>query len=194
MLAELRRAVGHSRLRRPTAGMCLRPLHRHGLLPQLRRCEPADLQPQLRGPQRHGRRQGVSGVARKPPWPPPSPGRSPIPAILGLDALHDGSAGPLSHRRQRCAGPCLPGRGSPCWNVLRGPNIKEFPQGKPVGDTITAKLTLKVGRQHHHRPHHARRRQDPPLPLQHPQAVGVLLRRVRQGVRQKRQGSRRDAF
>ena len=29
--------------------------------------------------------------------------------------------------------------------VLRGPNIKEFPQGKPVGDTITAKLTLKVG-------------------------------------------------
>ena len=29
--------------------------------------------------------------------------------------------------------------------VLRGPNIKEFPQGKPVGDAITAKLTLKVG-------------------------------------------------
>ena len=30
-------------------------------------------------------------------------------------------------------------------DVLRGPNIKEFPQGKPVGDAITAKLTLKVG-------------------------------------------------
>ena len=29
--------------------------------------------------------------------------------------------------------------------VLRGPNIKEFPQGKPGGDAITAKLTLKVG-------------------------------------------------
>ena len=45
---------------------------------------------------------------------------------------------------------------APCWppaapedaaelEVLRGPNIKEFPQGKPVGDAITAKLTLKVG-------------------------------------------------
>ena len=29
--------------------------------------------------------------------------------------------------------------------VLRGPNIKSFPQGRPVGDNITAELTLKVG-------------------------------------------------
>ncbi len=29
--------------------------------------------------------------------------------------------------------------------VLRGPNIKEFPQGRPVGDRIDACLTLKVG-------------------------------------------------
>jgi aconitate hydratase len=29
--------------------------------------------------------------------------------------------------------------------VLRGPNIKTFPQGRPVGDTISAALTLKVG-------------------------------------------------
>jgi len=29
--------------------------------------------------------------------------------------------------------------------VLRGPNIKPFPEGKPVGDSIYASLTLKVG-------------------------------------------------
>ena len=29
--------------------------------------------------------------------------------------------------------------------VLRGPNIKEFPAGEPVGDEIRAQLTLKVG-------------------------------------------------
>ncbi len=29
--------------------------------------------------------------------------------------------------------------------VLRGPNIKPFPEGKPVGDSISASLTLKVG-------------------------------------------------
>ena len=29
--------------------------------------------------------------------------------------------------------------------VLRGPNIKAIPEGKPVGDVLTAELTLKVG-------------------------------------------------
>ena len=29
--------------------------------------------------------------------------------------------------------------------VLRGPNIQPFPEGKPVGDSISASLTLKVG-------------------------------------------------
>ena len=29
--------------------------------------------------------------------------------------------------------------------VLRGPNIKEFPKSRPFADTLTAKLTLKVG-------------------------------------------------
>jgi len=29
--------------------------------------------------------------------------------------------------------------------VLRGPNIKEFPESKPVGDTLTTKVVLKVG-------------------------------------------------
>ena len=29
--------------------------------------------------------------------------------------------------------------------ILRGPNIREFPEGEPVGDTLTARLTLKVG-------------------------------------------------
>ena len=30
-------------------------------------------------------------------------------------------------------------------NVVRGPNIKEFPVSKPLGDSISAELTLKVG-------------------------------------------------
>ena len=85
---------------------------------------------------------------------------------------------------------------APCWlpadpggcqaqlEVLRGPNIKpNSRRASLLRDAISRQLTLKVGRQHHHRPHHARRRQDPALPLQHPQAVGVLLRRVRRGVR-----------
>ena len=29
--------------------------------------------------------------------------------------------------------------------VLRGPNIKEFPESKPVGDTLTTNVVLKVG-------------------------------------------------
>ncbi len=29
--------------------------------------------------------------------------------------------------------------------ILRGPNIREFPEGEHVGDTLTARLTLKVG-------------------------------------------------
>ena len=29
--------------------------------------------------------------------------------------------------------------------ILRGPNIREFPEGEPVGDTLAARLTLKVG-------------------------------------------------
>ena len=29
--------------------------------------------------------------------------------------------------------------------VLRGPNIKELPQGRPLGDSISAELTLKLG-------------------------------------------------
>ena len=32
-----------------------------------------------------------------------------------------------------------------CVEVLRGPNIKEMPEGRPVGDTVEASLLLKVG-------------------------------------------------
>ena len=115
------------------------------------------------------------------------------PRDLGLDALHVDLPERFLIDDSAVLAPAAPEDAAQL-EVLRGPNIKEFPQGKPVGDAITAKLTLKVGGQHHHRPHHACRLQDPPLPLQHPQAVGVLLRRVRQGVRPKRQGSRGRPF
>ena len=45
-----------------TARMCLRPVHRHGLLAELRRREPAHVQPQLSRPQRHEGRAGLPRV------------------------------------------------------------------------------------------------------------------------------------
>ena len=95
-----------------------------------------------------------------------------------------GSAGPLSHRRQRCAGPRRPGGGGPAGGAPRSQH-QGIPPGQAGGGHHHRQADPEGGGQHHHRPHHARRLQDPALPLQHPQAVGVLLRRVRQGLRQK---------
>ena len=132
--------------RRAAAGMRLRPLHRHGLLPQLRRREPAHLQPQLRGPQRHRATPRSIWSPRRPPWPPPSPARSPIP--------RDSGAGRSPCARCRTAfssttAPCWPPpprRKRPNVEVLRGPNIKRIPRRASRWRTPSAaKLTLKVG-------------------------------------------------
>ena len=40
--------------------------------------------------------------------------------------------------------PASPGEAAEV-QVLRGPNIKELPQGRPLGDSISAELTLKLG-------------------------------------------------
>jgi len=39
----------------------------------------------------------------------------------------------------------LTGEEAACAEVLRGPNIKEFPKSKPFADTLSAQLVLKVG-------------------------------------------------
>ena len=65
-----RRFSGHDRRGRPHSGVCLRPLHRHGPVPQFCRRIPADLQPELRGAQRNCRRHRCTWSARKPPLPP----------------------------------------------------------------------------------------------------------------------------
>ena len=66
------------------------------------------------------------------------------PRDLGLDALHVDLPERFLIDDSAVLAPASPEEAAHL-DVLRGPNIKEFPQGKPVGDTITAKLTLKVG-------------------------------------------------
>ena len=66
------------------------------------------------------------------------------PRDLGLDALHVEMPDHFLIDDSAVLAPASPEEAAHL-DVLRGPNIKEFPQGKPVGDTITAKLTLKVG-------------------------------------------------
>ena len=51
--------------------------------------------------------------------------------------------------------------------VLRGPNIKEFPTTRALEDTITAKALLKVGDNITTDHHHACRRKNSSLPFQH---------------------------
>ena len=66
------------------------------------------------------------------------------PRDLGLDALHVDLPDRFLIDDSAVLAPASPEEAAHL-DVLRGPNIKEFPQGKPVGDAITAKLTLKVG-------------------------------------------------
>lgn len=66
------------------------------------------------------------------------------PRDLGLDALHVDLPDRFLIDDSAVLAPAAP-EDAAHLDVLRGPNIKEFPHGKPVGDTITAKLTLRVG-------------------------------------------------
>ena len=66
------------------------------------------------------------------------------PRDLGLDALHVDLPDRFLIDDSAVLAPAAPEDAAQL-EVLRGPNIKEFPQGKPVGDAITAKLALKVG-------------------------------------------------
>ena len=66
------------------------------------------------------------------------------PRDLGMEALHVEMPDHFLIDDSAVLAPASPEEAAHL-DVLRGPNIKEFPQGKPVGDTITAKLTLKEG-------------------------------------------------
>ena len=66
------------------------------------------------------------------------------PRDLGLDALYVDLPERFLIAASAVLAPASPEDAAQL-EVLRGPNIKEFPQGKPVGDAITAKLTLKLG-------------------------------------------------
>ena len=88
----------------------------------------------------------------------------------------------LPHRRQRSAGPGQCGQKPTQVEVLRGPNIKTFPQtARPMDDHAAGcRIVLKVGDNittDHIMPAGC---QDPALPLQYPAPVPVLFRCLRQ--------------
>ena len=115
------------------------------------------------------------------------------PRDLGLDALHVEMPDHFLIDDSAVLAPA-PAEEAAKLEVLRGPNIKRIPAGQAGGRYHHSQTDAEGGRQHHHRPHHARRRQNSALPLQYPQAVGVLLRRLRQGLCQERQRGRGNAF
>ena len=87
----------------------------------------------------------------------------------------------LPHRRQRRSAP-RPVRKKPTpWKSCAARTSSNSPRASPMDDQLSAPADAEGGRQHHHRPHHARRCQDPALPLQYPVPVRVLLRRLRRG-------------
>ena len=66
--------------------------------------------------------------------------------------------------------------------ILRGPNIKEFPITTALPESLSVKALLKVGDNittDHIMPAGA---QNPAVPFQHPLSVEFLLRRLRQGI------------
>ena len=78
--------------------------------------------------------------------------------------------------------------------VVRGPNIKPFPLGHDLEETVCGQSAAEDGGQHHHGPHHAQQREAAALPQQHsaperflPDAGGRDLPGTGQG------GKRRDA-
>jgi aconitate hydratase len=66
------------------------------------------------------------------------------PRTLGIEEIHVDMPSAFRIDDSALIPPAAPDEAEKL-EVLRGPNIKSFPQGRPVGDNITAELTLKVG-------------------------------------------------
>ena len=67
--------------------------------------------------------------------------------------------------------------------VLRGPNIKAYPETAPLSDSLERRMFLKGRRQHHNRPHHACRCEDSAATAQtSPKFQSTALRSVDPGV------------
>lgn len=63
--------------------------------------------------------------------------------------------------------------------IVYGPNIKPVPQRRRTARKHRGRSRSQGRRQHHNRPHHARRRKDSPLPLERTVPVELLLQAVR---------------
>ena len=66
------------------------------------------------------------------------------PRTLGLDKIEVSLPERFKIDDSAVLPPASPGEAAEV-QVLRGPNIKELPQGRPLGDSISAELTLKLG-------------------------------------------------
>ncbi len=66
------------------------------------------------------------------------------PRTLGLDKIEVSLPERFKIDDSAVLPPASPGEAAEV-EVLRGPNIKELPQGRPLGDSISAELTLKLG-------------------------------------------------
>ena len=151
--------------------MRLRPLHRHGLLPQFRRREPAHLQPQLPGPQRHRRTRRSTWCPRKRPWPPPSPATITDPHARSASHAGRHAAGAIPASNDSAVLPPAPAdEADGRWRCCAAPTSSPSRKSKPFADSADGEAGAQGGRQHHHRPHHAGRGEDPALSLEHPVA------------------------
>ena len=158
------------------------------LLAEFRRREPAHVQPQLPRPQR-------------------DKGRTGLPRLSGdggrrcAHRLHHRSADPrrnarryaagqLPHRRPRRAA-ARPGGGGGHGGGPARAEHPAFPEEQALQRLARGGARAQGGRQHHDRPHHARRSEDPAVSLEHPEAVGILLHGLRSDLPGARQGRRR---
>ena len=91
-------------------------------------------------------RAGVSGLPRNRRGLRPDAAYITDPTTIGRSALHVTMPEQFLASNDTAVLPPAPrGQRRTDVEVLRGPNIKEFPKSKPLADSLTAKLVLKVG-------------------------------------------------
>ena len=144
-------------------GMGQAPGHGHQL--------PADLPPQLQGPQRHRRRRDLPVLARdgrglgpaRPHHRSPHPREESRRAVAEALRVEAGVVRAAARRWRGRRDP--PGPEHPAVPDVRAARGRSRPRGAPRGR-----------RQHQHRPHHARGQPGAPLPQQHPRHQRLRLR------------------
>ncbi len=179
MLAENGALADHDRRRRPGAGMRLRPLHRHGpVAPSRAGCPCAPSTATLRAAAAPPTPRSTWSAPRRPP-------RRPCTGSITDPTETRGDAGVVEMpdrffvNDNLMVAPAAPEEARRRGDRCAAPTSSPTPRPNPSASTSEDEVAAEGGGQHHHRPHHARRGQGPPLPLQRPQNLRVLLHRLR---------------